>query len=131
MSGKKDRVASFVSAYFLIMPDGMSKSITEESRGTILEEANPVSITPGLPFRSLFFVPSLGRMFHEAREIPASERGGYIVGQEEAIQRIAQFIDFKFITEQPSLLNYSPEMGSNQIFCDSKGSISKATHRNL
>lgn len=92
MEGKKNRRAAYVSSYFVILPDGRTFSVTEQSSGEILDTPQKASMMNGLPFRSLFYVPSLGKMFHEVRELPASQRIGYELGQEVAARRIAEYI---------------------------------------
>lgn len=92
MAGKKNRNAAYVSSYFLIMPDGRTFATTKRSNGKILSAPRKASIMRGLPFRSLFYVPSLKKMFHEVRELPLDQRKGYELGQEIAAYQIASFV---------------------------------------
>ncbi len=93
LEGKANRKASFVSAYAMAWPDNILVDVQEKSEGVLLKSENKAASMKGLPFRSLFYVPQLGKMFHEARELPATERSGYVVGQEVAIQQIASLIN--------------------------------------
>lgn len=92
MTGKENRGAAYVSSYFLIMPNGKTFATTQRSNGEILNTPRETSMMEGLPFRSLFYVPSLGKMFHEVREMPPEQRNGYMLGQEIATRQIADFI---------------------------------------
>lgn len=88
MAGIQDRSASYVSYFAVLFPDGTKKIINGTNRGIILSESNSGSQLPGMPFRSLFYVPVLEMMFHEARDLPINKRKGYKLGHEEAIREI-------------------------------------------
>lgn len=90
-----NRSASYVSCFVISTPDGKNKVITSENLGVILQSPREQSMLKGMPFRSLFFVPKLNLMFHEVRELPVAKRNGYILGHEQAIEQIADYLDNK------------------------------------
>ena len=93
MRGANNRSAEYVTYFAVSIPDGDIVIISGENRGIILERQRRSSLLPGLPFRVLFFVPELNLMFHEVRELSAEERKGYILGHEQAIQQIVNYLD--------------------------------------
>lgn len=93
MQGAKNRSASYISCFAASMPNGTYKTIFGENRGTILERPEQTSMLDGMPFRSLFFVPELNLMFHEVRELPVTQRKGYILGHEKAIKEIIDYLN--------------------------------------
>ena len=92
MRGGNNRSAKYVTYFAVSIPDG-DIVISGENRGIILERPRCSSLLPGLPFRALFFVPELNLMFHEVRELSAEERKGYILGHEQAIRQIVNYLD--------------------------------------
>ena len=93
MRGANNRSAEYVTYFAVSVPDDDIAIISGENRGVILERPRRSSLLPGLPFRALFFVPELNLMFHEVRELSAEERKGYILGHEQAIQQIVDYLD--------------------------------------
>ena len=93
MRGVNDRSAEYVTYFAVSTPDDDIAIISGENRGVILERPQHSSLLPGLPFRALFFVPELNLMFHEVRELSAEKRKGYILGHEQAIQQIVDYLD--------------------------------------
>lgn len=93
LKGVHNRSASYVSCFVISTPDGENKTIAGENLGVILQDPKRDSILKGMPFRSLFFVPKLNMMFHEARDLPTAKRDGYILGHEQAIEQIADYLD--------------------------------------
>ncbi len=88
LRGTLDRKASYVTNFVILYPDGVIKSVLGRNDGVILEKAREGSILKGMPFRALFYIPSLGAMFHEVREMKEKDRRGYSLGYEEAIKEI-------------------------------------------
>lgn len=95
MRGIKNRNASYITNFVMLFPNGEFKSIVGENKGIILDEPNKSSILNGMPFRALFYVPSLKMMFHEVRELTLSDRKSYILGHEDAVGQIAQILNSK------------------------------------
>ena len=93
MRGANNRSAEYVTYFAVSIPDGDIVIISGENRGIILERPRRSSLLPGLPFRALFFIPELNLMFHEVRELSAEERKGYILGHEQAIRQIVNYLD--------------------------------------
>lgn len=93
MKGADDRSASYVSCLIVSTPDGNNEVIVGKNQGIILEQPRPSSTLKGMPFRSLFYVLELDLMFHEVRDLPQVERGGYTVGHEGAVQQIINYLD--------------------------------------
>ena len=93
MRGANNRSAKYVTYFAVSVPDDDIAIISGENRGVILERPQHSSLLPGLPFRALFFVPELNLMFHKVRELSAEERKGYILGHEQAIQQIVDYLD--------------------------------------
>ena len=93
MRGANNRSAKYVTYFAVSTPDDDIAIISGENCGVILERPRRSSLLPGLPFRALFFVPELNLMFHEVRELSAEERKGYILGHEQAIQQIVDYLD--------------------------------------
>lgn len=93
MRGANNRSAKYITYFAVSIPDGDIVIISGENRGIILERPRCSSLLPGLPFRALFFVPELNLMFHEVRELSAEERKGYILGHEQAIRQIVNYLD--------------------------------------
>lgn len=93
LKGVEDRSAAYINCFAIATPDGEDKLITGENLGVILEEQRRSSTLKGMPFRSLFFVPKLNMMFHEVRDLPAAERGNYVLGHEQSIKQIAKYLD--------------------------------------
>lgn len=95
LKGVSNRSAAYVSCFVVSTPDGEDKVITDENLGVILDKPNRDSALRGMPFRSLFFVPKLNMMFHEVRDLSVEKREGYILGHEQAIGQIADYLDDK------------------------------------
>ena len=93
MRGGNNRSAKYVTYFAVSIPDGDIVIISGDNRGVILERPRCSSLLPGLPFRALFFVPELNLMFHEVRELSAEKRKGYILGHEQAIRQIVNYLD--------------------------------------
>ena len=93
MRGANNRSAKYITYFAVSTPDDDIAIISGDNRGVILERPRCSSLLPGLPFRALFFVPELNLMFHEVRELSAEERKGYILGHEQAIQQIVNYLD--------------------------------------
>lgn len=93
LKGVHDRSASYISYFIVSTPNGKNKTIIGENLGVILEEPRGDSMLKGMPFRSLFFVPQLDMMFHEVRGLSVAKRGSYILGHEQAIKRIADYLN--------------------------------------
>ena len=93
MRGANNRSAEYVTYFAVSIPDDDIAIINGENRGIILERQRRSSLLPGLPFRVLFFVPELNLMFHEVRGLSAEKRKGYILGHEQAIQQIVNYLD--------------------------------------
>ena len=93
MRGANNRSAKYVTYFAVSTPDDDIAIISGDNRGVILERPRRSSLLPGLPFRALFFVPELNLMFHEVRELSAEKRKGYILGHEQAIQQIVDYLD--------------------------------------
>ena len=93
MRGANNRSAKYITYFAVSIPDGDIVIISGENRGIILERPRRSSLLPGLPFRALFFIPELNLMFHEVRELSAEERKGYILGHEQAIRQIVNYLD--------------------------------------
>lgn len=93
MEGADDRSASYVSCFIVSTPDGKNQAIVGENRGVILKQPEQDSMLKGMPFRSLFFVPELGLMFHEVRNLPEAKRDKYALGHERAIKQIVDYLD--------------------------------------
>ena len=93
MRGANNRSAKYVTYFAVSTPDDDIAIISGENRGVILERPRRSSLLPGLPFRALFFIPELNLMFHEVRELSAEERKGYILGHEQAIRQIVNYLD--------------------------------------
>lgn len=92
MRGADNRSAEYVTYFAVSTPDDIA-IISGDNRGVILERPRRSSLLPGLPFRTLFFVPELNLMFHEVRELSDEKRKGYILGHEQAIQQIVNYLD--------------------------------------
>ena len=93
MRGANNRSAEYVTYFAVSTPYDDIAIISGDNRGVILERLRRSSLLPGLPFRALFFVPELNLMFHEVRELSAEERKGYILGHEQAIRQIVNYLD--------------------------------------
>ena len=93
MRGANNRSAKYVTYFAVSTPDDDIAIISGDNRGVILERPRRSSLLPGLPFRTLFFVPELSLMFHEVRELSAEKRKGYILGHEQAIRQIVNYLD--------------------------------------
>lgn len=98
LKGAKDRSASYSNCFAIATPDGKNEFITGENLGVILEAPRRDSALKGMPFRSLFFVPELNMMFHEVRDLPTEERGNYVLGHEQSIKQIANYLDKSWST---------------------------------
>ena len=93
MRGANNRSAEYVTYFAVSTPYDDIAIISGDNRGVILERLRRSSLLPGLPFRALLFVPELSLMFHEVRELSAEERKGYILGHEQAIRQIVNYLD--------------------------------------
>lgn len=89
---QKNRNASYVSCFAISIPNKKIKIIKDESRGVILNKQNISSFLPGMPFRSLFYVPELKMMFHKARELNNNELNNYHLGHNEAMKKIIEYL---------------------------------------
>ena len=92
LSNIKNRNASYVSCFAIYTNTNGIKIIKDESRGTILKKEYRPSTLSGMPFRSLFYIPELEMMFHEARELSEAKRKGYRIGHSEAIKKIIDYL---------------------------------------
>ena len=93
MRGANSRSAEYVTYFAVSTPYDDIAIISGDNRGVILERLRRSSLLPGLPFRALLFVPELSLMFHEVRELSAEKRKGYILGHEQAIRQIVNYLD--------------------------------------
>ena len=93
MRGANNRSAEYVTYFAVSTPYDDIAIISGDNRGVILERLRRSSLLPGLPFRALLFVPELSLMFHEVRELSAEKRKGYILGHEQAIRQIVNYLD--------------------------------------
>lgn len=90
---KTDRTADYVTVYAILFPHEVTPRIIEgTTRGTILKKPRIESYAPGVPFRALFYIPGLGMMFHEARELPFKQRKHISIGHEDALKECRQVI---------------------------------------
>lgn len=93
MREEKNRKASFVSSFSVSLNENANIiHIEVHSDGEILSTVRTDSLLEGLPFRALFYVPKLGMMFHEARDLSPHERPDYPIGQETAVIECARSI---------------------------------------
>ncbi len=95
MKGTNDRSAAYVTCFVVSIPFQDVGTIFGKNKGIILEQPRASSKLNGMPFRSLLFVPELNMMFHETRDLKPSERNGYVVGHEEAIREVVDYIHQK------------------------------------
>jgi XTP/dITP diphosphohydrolase len=94
LGGYDDRSAEYVTAYALIAPFVTEPYVIQRStHGTILDGLRKSSYVQGIPFRGLFYIPEVSMMFHQARELPNSERGGLHIGHEEALRESRALIE--------------------------------------
>lgn len=69
----KNRKAHFKTVVSLALPDGNVWSVTGEIEGIIAKE--PLfKILKGYPYRSFFYLPSLGKFYHESELSPEEMR---------------------------------------------------------
>lgn len=95
MKGADDRSATYVTCFVVSIPRHKDGIIFGKNKGVILEKPRESSKLGGMPFRSLLFVPELNMMFHETHDLKPSERDGYLVGHEEAIREVVDYIHKK------------------------------------
>lgn len=97
MYNQKNRAATYVSCFAISISGNKVHTIQDESRGVILEKANMESVIPGMPFRALFYVPELQMMFHQTRELNNIDRKNYHLGHNEALKKVASYININDI----------------------------------
>lgn len=93
LKAHNDRAADYITAYAISEPNFAPYIIQEKTRGEILNTPRRESYVEGLPFRCLFYMPSIGAMFHEARELSVSRRKNIEIGHEIALDKCRSFIE--------------------------------------
>jgi XTP/dITP diphosphohydrolase len=83
MKGKKDRTARFISVIAFGAAGPTPRLIRGELVGELLEIPDMKGFEPGLPYRALFYIPSIGKMLYEMQDVTPSERQGLLTHREK------------------------------------------------
>lgn len=93
MKNETNRKAAYISCFAVSIPGEPIAIVQGRSEGEILPELHEASLLPGLPFRALFYVPELNRMFHAVRDLDPKSREGYDLGHEQAMHECTRIVD--------------------------------------
>lgn len=89
--GKK-RAANLVSTVCVMETHGEPVFFEGIMHAQVTEQPVKAEIIEGFPFRSVLYLPSIGKMVYDIHGVKLGDRGGFMTHREQALQRAFDYI---------------------------------------
>lgn len=88
----EQRTAHFISVIAYGYKDEKPQFVSGKITGKILQQPVEAGRIEGFPFRTLFYLPDIGKMLYEVHDAPLNQRPEHLTHREQALQKIFEVL---------------------------------------